>query len=200
MAISPVELRHERPAVRLIGYSRADVDQLIVDATDAYETVWRERADLDDRVHELEQKLSSVAETEEAIRNALVTAEQVADERRAQRIPRRRAGGPRGRGRAREIVHGAYAERERIRREMARLPAEEAEFRLRLRSLLGAILQTVRDHEEDLGHAPVPVAPAIESEPEQHADDAARICLIYPSGYTQCRCWRVSISRPRAGV
>lgn len=172
MAISPVELRHERPAVRLIGYSRADVDQLIGDATDAYETVWRERADLDDRVHYLEQKLSSVAETEEALRNALITAEKVADERRAQASRDAELVVREAEVRAREILHGAYAERERIRQETAQLRGEEAEFRLRLRSLLGTTLQIVRDHEEDLVHAPVPVAPAIESETGQHAEDA----------------------------
>ena len=54
---------------------------------------------------------------------------------------------------SRDLVHEAYAERERVRREMARLQAEEAEFRLRLRSLLGAILEAVRDHEERLAGA-----------------------------------------------
>ena len=49
---------------------------------------------------------------------------------------------------SRDLVHEAYAERERVRRETSRLQAEEAEFRLRLRSLLGAVLEAVRDHEE----------------------------------------------------
>ena len=118
MGLSPVELRHERPRRSPFGYRRADVDHLLESATDAYEVVWRERADLDDRVHELESELARHRETEEAMRSALVSAE-----------------------------------RERVRRETARLLTEEAEFRLRLRALLGATLEAVRDHEQRLADA-----------------------------------------------
>src|SRR3954469_21223180 len=52
MGLSPVELRHERPRMRPFGYRKADVDHLLESATDAYEVVWRERGDLDDRAHE----------------------------------------------------------------------------------------------------------------------------------------------------
>ena len=57
MTLSPAELRHERPGRGLMGYRRADVDRLLVEATVAYENVWRERAELTDHVHELEQEL-----------------------------------------------------------------------------------------------------------------------------------------------
>jgi cell division septum initiation protein DivIVA len=58
MAISPVELRHERPSLRLFGYRRAEVDDILGQSANAFEEVWRERADLDDRVHALETELS----------------------------------------------------------------------------------------------------------------------------------------------
>jgi cell division initiation protein len=174
MAISPVELRHERPALRLIGYSRADVDQLIGDATEAYEAVWRERADLDDRVHFLEQKLEGVSETEEALRNALITAEKVADERRAQASRDAELCVREAEVRAREILHSAYAEREKVRHETERLRGEEAEFRLRLRSLLGTTLQSVRDHEELLIEAPaLTLAAPVEEASEPSQSDSA---------------------------
>jgi hypothetical protein len=83
MGLSPVELRHERPRMRPFGYRKADVDHLLESATDAYEVVWRERADLDDRVHELESELARHRETEDAMRSALVSAERAADELRA---------------------------------------------------------------------------------------------------------------------
>jgi cell division initiation protein len=161
MSISPVELRHERPGVRLFGYKRADVDHLLIEATAAYEAVWRERADLDDRVHELEQELGRHRETAEALRSALVTAERAADEKRASANQDAELIVREAEGRAREILHGAYAERERVRQEMAGLRHDEAEFRSSLRSLLGATLQGLRDHEERL----VRGAPAPEDTP-----------------------------------
>ena len=81
--MSPAELRHERPGRGLLGYRRTDVDRLLVEATVAYEAVWRERADLQDTVHELQQEVSRHREGEQAMRNALVTAERAADEMRA---------------------------------------------------------------------------------------------------------------------
>ena len=153
MGLSPVELRHERPRMRPFGYRKADVDHLLESATDAYEVVWRERADLDDRVHELESELARHRETEEAMRSALVSAERAADELRAAASRQAELIIRDAESKARDLVHGAYAERERVRRETSRLLAEEAEFRLRLRSLLGATLEAVRDHEQRLADA-----------------------------------------------
>ena len=151
MALSPVELRHEKPGRRILfGYRRADVDTLLDEATNAYEAVWRERADLDDQVHSLEQELDRHRETEQAMREALITAEKAADERRAQAARDAELTVREAEGKAREILHGAYAERERVRQETDRLRSEEADFRMRLRALLGATLQTLRDHEERL--------------------------------------------------
>jgi cell division initiation protein len=150
MAISPAELRHQRPARRLLGYRCAEVDQIMMDATHAFETVWSDRADLEDRVHELEMRLNEVTDTEQALRDALITAQRAADEMRVQASREAETTVREAETRAREIVHKAYAERETVRREVEGLRAEEQRFRARLRSLLGTTLQTVRDHEEQL--------------------------------------------------
>jgi cell division initiation protein len=169
MAISPVELRHERPSVRLFGYRRAEVDEILGEATTAFEEVWRERADLDDRVHALEIEISRHREAEEAMRDALVTAERAADERRSQASRDAELTVREAEAKAREILHGAYAERERVRQLTQRLRDDEAAFRLRLRSLLGATLQGLRDHEEQLAGA----EPAPAGEPTQPPQNAA---------------------------
>ena len=153
MGLSPVELRPERPRRRTFGYRRSDVDTLLESATEAYEVVWRERADLDDRVHELESELARHRETEEAMRSALVSAERAADELRAAASRQAELIIRDAEAKARDLVHGAYAERERVRRETSRILTEEAEFRLRLRALLGATLEAVRDHEQRLADA-----------------------------------------------
>jgi cell division initiation protein len=150
MALSPIELRHERPGRNLFGYRRGDVDHLLDEATTAYEAVWRERADLDDRVHNLEQERARHRETEHAMREALVSAEKAADERRAQSARDADLTVREADAKAREILHGAYAERERVRRQTERLRSDEAEFRARLRAVLGSTLQLLRDHEERL--------------------------------------------------
>ena len=84
MALSPAELRHQRPRRSLLGYRTSEVDEIMVSATSAFETVWRDRANLEDRVHELETSLGELRDTEQAMRDALVTAQRTADELRAQ--------------------------------------------------------------------------------------------------------------------
>jgi len=125
----------------------------MLDATQAFETVWSDRADLEDRVHELEVRLNEVTDTEQALRDALVTAQRAADEMRASASRDADNTVREAETRAREIVHKAYAERETVRREVEGLRSEEQRFRARLRSLLGTTLQTVRDHEEQLARS-----------------------------------------------
>ncbi len=125
----------------------------MTDATSAFEQVWRDRADLQDRVHELETRMGELRNTEGALRDALVTAQRAADEMRAQAGRDAELIVREAEARARELVHGAYAERETVRRETDRLRSEEQQFRARLRSLLGSTLQSVRDHEERLGNS-----------------------------------------------
>ena len=122
----------------------------MLDATQAFETVWSDRADLEDRVHELEVRLNEVTDTEQALRDALVTAQRAAYEMRAAASREAENAVREAEMRAREIVHKAYAERDTVRREVEGLRSEEQRFRARLRSLLGTTLQTVRDHEEQL--------------------------------------------------
>ena len=125
----------------------SEVDQIMIDATSAYEHVWRDRADLEDRVHELEMSLGELRDTESAMRDALVTAQRTADDVRAQANRDAELIVREAEARAREIIHTTYAEREQVRREIERLRADESQFRTRLRSLLGSTLQSVRDHE-----------------------------------------------------
>jgi cell division initiation protein len=148
MSLSPVELKHQRPRRRLIGYRCDEVDEIMVHATEAYEAVWRDRADLEDRVHELETKLGELRGTEQAMRDALVTAQCAADDMKALAGQQAELTLREAESKAREIIHTAYGERSKVQRDVERLRAEEQRFRARLRSLLGTTLQTVRDHEE----------------------------------------------------
>jgi cell division initiation protein len=159
MSLSPAELRHTRPRRRILGYRVSEVDQIMIDATSAYEHVWRDRADLEDRVHELEMSLGELRDTESAMRDALVTAQRTADDVRAQANRDAELIVREAEARAREIIHKTYAEREQVRREIERLRADEGQFRTRLRSLLGSTMQSVRDHEAMLAEPaaePVP--------------------------------------------
>src|SRR6266700_3533944 len=78
MAYTPVELRHVRFDRRPLGYSGSAVDRLLEEVVTSFEDVWRERADLADKVEQLESDLVRYRELEALLRTTLVSAEKAA--------------------------------------------------------------------------------------------------------------------------
>ena len=132
MALTPVEIRHIKPSRSLLGYNRKVVDELLEDVVESFEQVWRERADLADKVERLDGDLVRYRELETLLRTTLVSAERASQELREQ--ARREAG---------VVLEEAHGEARRVRREaladLERMRAEAA----RIRSLLGAALTTL---------------------------------------------------------
>jgi cell division initiation protein len=79
MTLTPVEIRHLKPAKALLrGYDRETIDGLLDEIVASFEDVWRERADLADKVDQLENDLVRYREIEGLLRTTLVSAEKAA--------------------------------------------------------------------------------------------------------------------------
>jgi cell division initiation protein len=79
MSLTPVEIRHLKPAQTLFrGYQRDAIDDLLDEIVLSFEDVWRERADLADKVDQLEDDLVRYRELEALLRTTLVSAEKAA--------------------------------------------------------------------------------------------------------------------------
>jgi DivIVA domain-containing protein len=75
MPLTPVEIRHvQLGRAWLRGYQRSTVDRLLEEVADSFEVVWRERADLSDRLEELESEAAKHRELEALLRATLVSA------------------------------------------------------------------------------------------------------------------------------
>src|SRR5918994_4484554 len=108
MPLTPVEIRHlELHRTWLRGYRKSTVDGLLSEIADSFEEVWRERADLADRLDELEIEASKHRELEALLRSTLVSAERAANDMKEQ-----------ARRESDLIVREAQAEGRRIVREM----------------------------------------------------------------------------------
>ena len=143
MSLTPVEIRHVKLKRRLAGYDRKTVDGLLQDIRASFETVWRERADLSEIVERLEGDLARFREQEGLLRKTLVSAERAADNLRAQAGREAEVMLEDARVKARAIVVEAEGERERVRTEIRRLNALEAEMRAGYRAFLLAALDRV---------------------------------------------------------
>src|SRR2546429_9860817 len=78
MALTPVEIRHMTPGSGLFGYKRGAMDRLLDEIAVSFEDVWRERADLADKIEQLEEDLVRYRELETLLRTTLMSAEKAA--------------------------------------------------------------------------------------------------------------------------
>ena len=130
MPLTPVEIRHvQLGRAWLRGYQRSAVDRLLEEVADSFEVVWRERADLSDRLEELESEAAKHRELEALLRATLVSAERAAQDMKEQ-----------ARRESDLVVQEAHAEGRRITREAAaekrRLEEDMGKIRGALRSAL----------------------------------------------------------------
>lgn len=148
MSLSPAEIRHAELGRGLFGYKRTAVDGLLDEIVDSFEQVWRERADLRDKMEELESELARQKEIEGTLRNTLLSAERMADDVRTQ--ARREADVliSEARATARDIVSGAETERERIHGEIRRLRTLEVDVRADYRAFLVSALERLEGDTE----------------------------------------------------
>jgi cell division initiation protein len=132
MALTPVEIRHMTPGTGLFGYKRAAMDRLLDEIAASFEDVWRERADLADKIEQLETDLVRFRELESLLRTTLVSAERSSAEMKEQ-----------ARREADLILGEAHAEARSVQRQASaeneRLASESRRIRAQLRAALEGI-------------------------------------------------------------
>lgn len=151
MALTPVEIRHlSPPRATFRGYKTAATDRLLEEIATSFEDVWRERADLADKVEQLEADLIRFRELESLLRTTLVSAEQASAQMQAQ--ARREAELILGEAHAeaRKVQRHALADNERLKRESRRMRAQLQEAL----SVLGGPEQSAAAEQEAKPDAP----------------------------------------------
>jgi len=125
MALTPVEIRHlSPPRTNFRGYKVAATDRLLEEIAVSFEDVWRERADLADKVEQLEGDLVRFRELESLLRTTLVSAEHASAQMRAQARREAQLILNEAHAEAREVQRNALAENERLGGESRRLRAQ----------------------------------------------------------------------------
>jgi cell division initiation protein len=137
MQLTPVEVRHLELRRGLLGYRRSTVDRAIEQVADSFEAVWRERAELGERVHLLEGEVARHVELESLLRSTLVSAERAAQDMKEQ-----------ARREADVIVQEASAEGRRLIRDAISEKEHLIAEARRIRTMLRAALEVATDDDE----------------------------------------------------
>jgi cell division initiation protein len=126
MALTPVEIRHIRLRKALFGYQTKQTDDLLADIVNSFEDVWRDRADLADKIEQLGTELVRYRELEQLLRTTLISAERASQQMTDQTRRETESVLSEARAEAREILREAMAERERLNAEINRIRAQLA--------------------------------------------------------------------------
>lgn len=166
MSLTPVEVRHLELRRGLFGFRRSSVRNAMDEIADSFEIVWRERAELTQRVEDLEGELARHLELETLLRSTLVSAERASRELKDQ-----------ARREADVIVTEANAESRRIVRdaisEKERFAGEARKVQAILRSALEVVEMSWQD--EPRGVEPERVAkPTVIQDPPEETPQAFR--------------------------
>jgi cell division initiation protein len=132
MSLSPAEIRHAELRGGFFGYKRGPVDDLLDDVVESFEQVWRDRADLSDKVEQLEAEINRFRELESLLRTTLISAERASQELRNQARKEAEVIVAEAHSEARRVVRDARSERERLAGET-----------LRIKAVLRAALETI---------------------------------------------------------
>src|SRR4051794_21566217 len=83
MEVEPLAIRAANLNRSVFGYDKAAVEHALQDVADAYEVVWRERAQLLERTAALEAVIARHTELEELLRSTMIAGEKLAADLRA---------------------------------------------------------------------------------------------------------------------
>jgi cell division initiation protein len=142
MGLTPVEIPHVKLSRGFYGYGKGSVDRLLGEVVESFEEVWRERADLQDQLEQLENEITRYRDLETLLRKTLVSAERSAQELKDHARREAEVIVTEAHTEARMIKQRALAEREHLRGEASRI-----------RALLRSALAIVDDGETDEGRA-----------------------------------------------
>ena len=83
MKFTPLDVRHAEFASGLSGYAKREVREFLSQVADDAEEYERQLRNLQDRIAQLESQVTELREGEESLRRAVVSAEKIANELRA---------------------------------------------------------------------------------------------------------------------
>jgi cell division septum initiation protein DivIVA len=135
------------------------------EVADSFESVWRERAELVERVEALETELGRHQELESLLRATLVSAERASQDTREQARREAEVIVGEANAEARQVLREAISEKERLLGEVRRLRAI-------LRSALEVVDEVPGDEPADATATIVPPAPAAPERDTRQDDES----------------------------
>lgn len=141
--ITPLEIQNKEFSKKMRGYDPEQVDEFLDRITEDYENLYRENAGLKDKVKLLEEKLRHYSDMEASLQNALVVAQNTAEEVTQNAQEKARLIVEKAEEEAKKIIERANQQVIDINRQYEEIKKQMYIFKTRFKTLLEAQLETV---------------------------------------------------------
>jgi len=145
MKLTPLDIRHKEFKRGMRGYADVEVDEFLDEVADEYERLFKENIDLNERVEALEEKVAAYKRIEETLQKTLVSAQQSAEELKANASKESQLILRDAELKARQMVSDLYSDRQSLEKQIQGLRGVEQELRMRLRTMLQTFLKQLED-------------------------------------------------------
>ncbi|GEM_PF-589013 len=135
--ITPIELQSKTFKTGL-GYDKKDVDNFINELLIGYETLYKEKVELSDKINTLNEGLNYYKTIEKSLQKALVLAEQTAEDIKETARKQAKAIEAEARGKAQLILADASGEFERLQQQTIQLIRQYEAYKAQFKHLAAA--------------------------------------------------------------
>ncbi|MDO8963872.1 MAG: DivIVA domain-containing protein [Coriobacteriia bacterium] len=153
MKLTPLDIHHKEFRNSLRGYNQEEVDSFLDEVADEFERLFKENIDLSEKLEAANDKVRSYAEIERTLHNTMLAAQVSAEEIKAKADKEADILLRDAEIKAKELIQGALADKQRTQGELMRIKSAEDDFRLRFRSMLEEYMRQVRDTGVESGTA-----------------------------------------------
>lgn len=145
MKLTPLDIHHKEFRHSLRGYSEEEVDAFLDEVADEFERLFKENIDLSERLETAHTQVRQFQEQEQTIRNTMISAqrsaEDIVNKAREEATTLLRD----AEVKAKEIIHNALSQKQKVQNELVRIKQAEEEFRSKFKSHLEGHLQRVAE-------------------------------------------------------
>jgi cell division initiation protein len=145
MKLTSMDIHHKEFRHSVRGYNPDEVDQFLDDVADEFDRLFKENIDLSERLDAATEKVRSYTDMEKTLHNTMLAAQQSAEEIQAKAHKEAELLLRDAEIKAKELIQGSLAEKQKTQSEFMRIKAAEDEFRKRFRAVLDDYARRVNE-------------------------------------------------------
>jgi cell division initiation protein len=149
VTLTPLDIHNKEFNRGFRGYDEDQVNEFLDQVIKDYETVIREKKELQETVNQLEEKLRYFSDIEETLNKSILVAQETADEVKRNASKEARLIVKEAEKNADRIINEALAKSRKVAMEIEELKKQSAVYRTRFRMLIEAQLEMLRNDDWD---------------------------------------------------